>query len=121
MKCGRRNDSPLPSHHLPAEDTWRPVENGDLTCSYCGSMHPDKVLEISEKIIAGDDTFSLSGTQKSYKIYVRQKGVTNASQGGIKFYSHHAPEDPAARAKHFETVLKALQISHERFQKRMRQ
>lgn len=32
-------------------------------------------------------------TDKGYKFYVRQKGVKNASEGGIKFYTRHIPSD----------------------------
>jgi hypothetical protein len=34
---------------------------------------------------------------KGYKIYVRQPGVRNAHEGGIKFYTPHLPRDGTGR------------------------
>lgn len=38
-----------------------------------------------------DDRYAIEGTDKAYKVYVRQPGVVNAAQGAIKFYKHHVP------------------------------
>lgn len=41
----------------------------DHTCQYCGSMHPDTFMA---RVEAG--TVSLGSTDKSYKVYVSNKG-----------------------------------------------
>lgn len=53
-------DSPL-RNSGPNLDQWRP----DHRCSYCGSLHPDKLMEL---LVSGDAT--LTPTDKSYKVYV---------------------------------------------------
>lgn len=53
----------------------RAVWSNDLTCSYCGSLHPDVTME---RIIAGD--VELEPTDKNYKVYVLNKGGKPFSQ-----------------------------------------
>lgn len=70
MTCPRRTESFTQASTLEGEDHW----GKDNTCSYCGSMHPDKLFEA---INAGEE---LGPTDKSYKVYV---GHTQ------KFYFQH--------------------------------
>jgi len=58
MKCPRRIEGPF---KLPKEDSWRE----DDTCSYCGSLNPNTLMQ---RIESGD--VELTPTDKSYKIYV---------------------------------------------------
>lgn len=70
-------------------DSWNYGADGNRTCSYCGSIHPDdleKILELSKT----DSRYGVEGTTKSYKCYVRQPNVRNAGEGAIKFYGWHA-------------------------------
>jgi len=69
--------------------TWRRAPNGDRTCSYCGSLHPEDFLDIMIKYIEQEPGYRLETTSKPYKIYANRSGVQNASQGGIKFYFNH--------------------------------
>ena len=86
---------------MNGEMTWETRPNGDRTCSYCGSLHPDDFLDIMRRYAAGEAGYSFSLTTKSYKAYASRAGVQNASQGGIKFYGHHAvPEGDPKRAEH---------------------
>lgn len=70
-------------------DVWR--ENG--TCSYCGSMNPDTLMEALE---AG--TVTIGATDKSYKIYV---------DGSKKFYFQHFSE---AQMKRFIELFNERRI-----------
>lgn len=66
MLCPRRPADP--GHvfkFLSAEDDWR----DDGSCSYCGSMNPDTLME---RLEAG--TVSIGATDKNYKIYVHNEG-----------------------------------------------
>lgn len=93
-------DSPFKAP-MNGEMTWRTEPNGDRCCSYCGSLHPDDFLDIMQRYAAGEEGYHFDLTTKSYKVYARRPGVQNASQGGIKFYGHHAvPEGHADRAAH---------------------
>jgi uncharacterized Zn-finger protein len=75
--------------------TWDLGPDNNRTCSYCGSIHPDDLMKICRKTLA-DDRYAVEGTTKSYKVYVRQPGVRNASEGAIKFYMNHVPENVGA-------------------------
>lgn len=115
-RCGKREDSPAGfmretgvDKALP--DTWRKYPNGDRCCSYCGSLHPDDFMKLCTRALT-DPAVSIDGTDKSYKVYVRQPGVVNASQGGIKFYMQHTPEQPTTKDQ--ETFKAASRISAER-------
>jgi hypothetical protein len=69
-------------------DTWE-IRGQDKCCSFCGSMHPDRVLELVKeqgfKVISRSD--------KQYKWYIEQANVPNASFGGIKYYRWHDTEE----------------------------
>jgi hypothetical protein len=94
----------------PATWDWGP--DGNRTCSHCGSIHPDDLMEICRKTIV-DDRYGVEGTTKSYKVYVRQPGVRNASEGAIKFYSYHAPEKPSVADQ--QLFANAQRVTNERF------
>lgn len=65
-------------------DTWRLIGK-DKVCSYCGSLHPERVLELVKEHGLG----VLEPSTKSYKWYVTRRDVPNALFGGIKYYRWH--------------------------------
>lgn len=74
----------------PCDDpTWRKEKNGDRTCSYCGSLHPDDMIDIMYGYIEGKEGYEFEPSDKGYKIYAKRAGVKNAMEGGIKFYTNH--------------------------------
>lgn len=118
-RCGRRNDIFAFNHGDDEQpDTWDWGPDGNRTCSYCGSLHPDDLMKICALVI-DDDRYAIEGTTKSYKVYIQQPGVRNASEGAIKFYMHHAPAEPST--EHQELFREAVRTSSERFQARMRE
>lgn len=60
---------------------------GDGTCSYCGSMRPDTLLEAIE---AGSVT--LGATDKNYKLYVKGLADPEAGQPTIYSSANHKPD-----------------------------
>lgn len=64
--------------------TWKSIGRW-RKCCHCGSMHPEDVIravmEYGAQIIESTDKF--------YKRYIRLPGVSNASEGPIKFYTQH--------------------------------
>jgi len=64
MLCPRRQETGMPPPDR-VEDHWR--EDG--TCSYCGSLHPDLVLE---KMANREE---VTPTDKSYKMYLSNQKV----------------------------------------------
>jgi len=78
-----------PHRFMPTaeKDLWR----GDHTCSYCGSLSPEKFFEAIEK---GDE---VDPTDKDYKAY-----VGGGPLGVQKFYFDHLSEE---ERKHFVTLL----------------
>lgn len=114
QRCGRRDD-PFAFNHKDGEapDTWDYGPDGNRTCSYCGSIHFDDLLAICKKIVAREPGYSLDGTDKSYKVYVRQPNVQNASEGAIKFYKQHVTRDPTEEEQ--KLYAEALRLSYERW------
>jgi hypothetical protein len=93
---------------------WSRRPNGDRTCSYCGSLHPDDFLDIMRRYAAREAGYRFSLTTKSYKAYASRPGVQNASEGGIKFYGHHGvPEGHPDRAAHEEAWAAAVARARE--------
>lgn len=88
--CLRRGTAPLVSASNGIPDRWNIGPDGNRTCSYCGSIHFDDLMAVCAKVVF-DDRYAIEGTDKAYKVYVRQPGVVNAAQGAIKFYKHHVP------------------------------
>lgn len=116
QRCGRRDDM-FGVNRGDAElpDTWDMGPDGNRTCSYCGSIHPDDLMKIC-RLVLEDERYSVDGTDKSYKVYVRIPGVVNASQGAIKFYKQHAPRDASKEDQ--ELFSAALTLSSERWRQR---
>ncbi len=116
-RCGRRSaftDREFPGRYQgdPTPDTWDMGPDGNRTCSCCGSVHPDDLMEICRKTLV-DERYGIEGTDKAYKVYVRQPGVRNAGDGAIKFYMCHAPEKPTQEEQ--DLFSKAQRLTLERF------
>lgn len=122
QRCGRRGDwdqivtSARFNGNKPLPDTWDIGPDGNRTCSYCGSIHPDDLMAICRKTLT-DPRYGVEGTDKSYKVYVRQPGVRNASEGAIKFYKQHAPDQPSKADQ--DLFAEAVRITARRFSERM--
>ena len=84
-KCERRikNQGNIINGIKP--DYWRKYPNGDMVCSYCGSLHPDSVIAIVKEFGAG----VIERSDKDYKWYINRPTVANALEGGIKYYRQH--------------------------------
>lgn len=99
-------------------DTWDIGPDRNRTCSYCGSIHPDDLMTIARKT-GVDERYGIEGATKSYKVYVRQPGVRNASEGAIKFYMWHAPAAPTDADQ--KLFADARRLTSERFRAQMDQ
>lgn len=132
MTCGRRNDvwagTVLPVHGPLQEglDHWNKFKsNGDRVCSYCGSLHWDDFTELvrhaadSPEDLDYRSTVEIEPSDKGYKIYVHQRGIRNAMEGGIKFYTQHIPRDENGNVvitkEQDEEYAKAVRVSKTRF------
>lgn len=115
QKCGRRGEGWHGQTTEDYPDTWDLGPDGYRTCSWCGSIHPEDLMDICRKTLV-DERYGVEGTTKSYKVYVKQPNVVNASEGAIKFYMHHAPENVSSADQ--ELFAKAMQVTHERFMER---
>lgn len=128
QSCGRRGDNMFP---IPVGlDRWLKFKtNGNRVCSYCGSLHPDDMFALVKQ--SGDapidalhgSVIEIEQSDKSYKIYVQQPDVRNAHEGGIKFYTHHLPQnddgEPCVTQEQNAEYSKAVKQSRERFMKRL--
>lgn len=106
MTCGRRAENGMDQENGPFKmsgrnlDRWEKFKTIDnRICSYCGSLHPDDMFRlVHEAAVTPPDgdyrgTVSIEPSDKKYKVYVRQPGVRNAMEGGIKFYMQHLPRN----------------------------
>ncbi len=101
MTCGRRYENSSPVFKFDQGiglDKWQQFKsNGNRVCSYCGSLHPDDMFALVKMAADApadaeyETTVSIEPSDKNYKVYVRQPGVRNAHEGGIKFYMQHLP------------------------------
>lgn len=90
QRCRRRDDfGSFNREDGIAPDSWEIGPDGNRTCNYCGSIHPDDFTAILERSKI-DSRYRIEGSTKSYKYYIKQPDVRNASEGAIKFYTHHA-------------------------------
>lgn len=96
QRCPRRDEMLSFNRIQPGADPkkpdhWNIMPNGDLTCSYCGSLHPDDFYNKVVAARAPDSKINIEQSDKRYKIYVSEEGIRNAKEGGIKFYTPHIP------------------------------
>jgi hypothetical protein len=73
-------------------DTWdiREQFHGGLVarhCSFCGSLNPDDLIRLMR-----EEGYSISGTDKGYKVYVNAPGDRQVS----KFKTHHLSDEQRA-------------------------
>lgn len=85
FNCPRREEGFGRAKPGEVLDLWR-TSHGHETCGYCGSMNPDRLMEMLE---AG--TATLTPTDKDYKVYVDWEG------GSGKFYFQHFSEEQKVR------------------------
>lgn len=114
--CGSRSTTPGP-HLFPGHDTWRVLPNGDRTCSFCGSAHPDDWLRIMRSAADPESKTTIDRSDKGYKFYCHQEGVSNALDGAIKFYTWHIPSDEwaaQANAIHADVMRESTKKMAER-------
>lgn len=127
MTCGRRFDQypgGIPVHRDQGEgqDHWDRIRsNGDRVCSYCGSLHPDDWFRLVTAAAEAPEDANygsvpeVAQSDKGYKLYVRQPGVRNATEGGIKFYTQHLRgiEIPEERQREFVEAKRRSSVRFE--------
>ncbi len=87
--CPSRLNDFGPWERIEKIDFWRSMTNGDKVCSFCGSMHPDSVLEAVRQY----GSQSIEKSTKSYKWYINRPGIDNVYGGGIKYYRAHDTQE----------------------------
>lgn len=120
--CPRRSEGGPMSGR--GKDHWdKHKSNGDRVCSYCGSLHPDDFMRlVGEAAHAGEELqyrscVEIEPSTKGYKVYVKQPGVRNADEGGIKFYTMHFIG--GATEEQHELYVQAVTRSNARFRTMM--
>jgi hypothetical protein len=111
--CNRRDGGPGSS--LFRCDCWEKNPNGDLTCTYCGSLSEADFIDIAAHYADGEEGYHFSTTDKGYKFYAHRPGVVNALDGGIKFYLHHVDEAHPDYEKRKGIAHRAMKKHRERF------
>lgn len=117
QRCGRRAESWAGATDEAEPDTWDRGPDGNRTCSYCGSLHLDDFLELVRRCAEGDEAVRIEPSDKRYKIYVNQKGVRNAGEGAIKFYTQHLTTELTQDQQNLYST--AVRISRDRFEREL--
>lgn len=88
--CQRRMSEAGPWEYKEGIDVWhkRDGEDGPRTCSFCGSVHPNDVIEI---IKGGGTTEKATG--KSYKGYLYRGATQTHLPSHMKFYLQHFSQE----------------------------
>ena len=102
MKRSRKRNRQTCPRRMQEFGTWDRVENMDrwakrerhLTCTFCGSLHPDTFIELVE---AG---FQVGPTDKSYKAYLVAPDGAHVG----KFYYQHLSKE---QQMHFIEIYNA--------------
>jgi hypothetical protein len=137
MTCGRRQESgrddPASPFHGsgPNLDHWEKFKAppGNRVCSYCGSLHPDDMFALVKMCAEApadaeyNSVVEIEPSDKSYKVYVHQPGIRNASEGWIKFYMQHLPRTSegalAVTEEQQQEYAKAVKATCTRFERYM--
>src|SRR5215207_8509673 len=117
--CPRRMQEWGPWEYKEELDEWRVEPNGDRTCSFCGSLHPEDFEKVCQQVLA-DDTTWIEQSDKPYKVYIHRKGIHNASEGAIKYYKPHNYTDEAAIARMVPLFERAIHSSWPKYQRLFR-
>lgn len=115
--CGSRIQQQGPPGDGKFYDGYRTQPNGDKTCTYCGSLSEEDFFDIIEHYVAGDPGYKFEpASNKRHKWYANRPNVTNASEGGIKFYSWHGDFTPGPElVRKNEIYDKAIQTHKRNF------
>ena len=98
------------------EDYWE-KRGSDLGCSFCGSLHPEQFLKHIDDVIAfGGEGYSIELNDSKDKMYVTRPGISNASQGCIKFklahlYQYNETIEMAQRMANSDKIKLARKLS----------
>lgn len=103
---------------------WNAHDNGDTTCSYCGSWHPKEFLAFLGEVITNDDfNIRIELNDRRNKVYIRRPNVKCANQGAIKIYLVHIrqyiEEKGLSMEKADEKLHKAFLVSKAKFDRYM--
>lgn len=92
-RCGRRNEGgPMSQSKEENPDEWI-LRGDDKICSYCGSVHPMRLIELIKQRGFG----LINPSDKNYKWYLNRPEIRNAGFGALKYYRQHdTPEFIAA-------------------------
>ena len=104
---------------LVGKDFW--INRGpDQVCSYCGSMEPEDFLAWCERCAESDSKVAVDVADIDGKLFIHRRGIVNALQGAVKFYTMHWPEttDAALIAYRRRVVGKAIEVSVPRLKAR---
>ena len=83
--------------------TWR-------TCSYCGSLHPDDMIEAVRRSIRSGGKDMVISAGKPGKHYVRGRTEDGQSRNG-KFYGAHMPKEKRQDPRLTDELGRAITIS----------
>ena len=131
MTCPSRVREQGPWERKEGLDHWEKFKaaHGNRVCSFCGSLHPDDMFELVKQSAEAPENavdgsvVEIDPSDKSYKIYVRQPGVRNAHEGGIKFYTWHLPHDKDGKLvvtqQQQDEYGQAVRRSRDRFDRRL--
>jgi hypothetical protein len=126
MKCPLSNNISQVFKVADMPQGWNTNENGDSTCSFCGSWHPKEFLAFLGEVTTNDDiNIRITLNDGRDKIYVQRPTVKCAGQGAIKVYLIHVKQYIEEKGLSMEKadykLHKALMVSKAKFARYMEQ
>ena len=101
---------------------WRLERNGDYTCTYCDSIHPEQFISFLDTVITDPSLFicaELNGNNG--ELVINRPGIKVAGEGSIKFYLPHLKVFCDEQNLDFEAmgrkVQRALETSEQKWEK----
>lgn len=101
---------------------WRVEPNGDYSCDYCGSLHPEQFVSFLDTVITDPNiAIRCELNDRREKVYIERPGIKNAGDGAIKFYLLHLKQYCVDNNIELEVMDKKLHqafvLSNEKFKK----
>lgn len=110
VKCPLQDTTPV-FVYSQEKFRWLRESNGDRTCEFCGSWHPDEFIAFLDKVIETEaKECAIEVADGRDKIYVSRPNIHNASEGAIKFKIAHLTQEQYK--ENFEKINKAAQLSY---------
>jgi hypothetical protein len=105
-----------PWDHKENIDHWRDDQNGDKSCSFCGSLSPEDFERYIDLCLQDVTKCRIEPSDKSYKFYIFTNRIEKTDIS--KFYTHHIKNEKEWIDRINTKLTQALIISHQKLKEK---